>query len=455
MQISVERLAGVTVEITVTVPAERVGEAVADAYSKATSRLRVPGFRPGKAPRQIVDARIGAEAILDDARGYLIEDTYPEALDSERLRPIDQADFGQLADLVEGEAFSYTATVEIRPEFELTSDDPITVTVPSAKATEEEIDSQIEFTRERFATLEPVERGVEDGDFVLLSFVGKVDGEDYEDNVVDKYLYETGRGVMPPEFDEALTGAKSGESRRAEFVIPGTTSNPEYAGRTASFEIEVHEVKAKILPEPDDAFASEVGGYESLDELRGDIRRRIEESRAVGQPHEIERAARAVLASRVEGKVPEAMVSYRANSLTEEFFGQLEERQISIEDYIQGTGVGIEQIHADIAVRAESLLREELALEALCRRQGLEVTEEEVEKEVADLAGSEAGAADRMMERLRGTGMLPILREQIAHRKAIRWLMENVEVVETERTPEADAGDGPDAPEGDDEDAGA
>lgn len=453
MQTSVERLSGVTVAVTVTVPAERVADAVSDAYSRATSRLRVPGFRPGKAPRPIVDARIGADAILDDARGSLIEDTYPEALDSERLRPIDQADFGQLADLIEGEPYTYTATVEIRPEFQLTSEDPISVTVPSTKATEREIDAQIEFTRERFATLEPVGRGVQEGDFVLLSFVGKVDGEGYDDNVVDKYLYETGRGVMPPEFDRALIGAEAGQSRRAEFVIPDTTSDPGYAGKTASFDIDVHEVKAKALPELDDAFAAEVGGYESLDELREDIRRRIEESRAVGQPHEIERSARAVLASRVEGKIPEAMISHRANSLTEEFFGQLEERQISIEDYVQATGVGVEQIHADIAVRAESLLREELALEALCRQQGLEVTEQDVEQEVAELAGDETGAAERMMERLRGTGTLPIVREQIAHRKAIRWLMDNVEVIEAEREP--DAGTAGAGGEGDEEGAGA
>lgn len=436
MQTEVKRLDGDSVELEVTIPADAVSRKLGEAYSAIASRIRIPGFRSGKAPRQLIDSRVGREAVYEDARETIVEDAYPLALDAERLRPIGPPEFGQLADIVDGEDFVFTATVPLRPQLELSSTDGLAITVPSTKAGDREVGAQIEHTRERFASLEPVERGVESGDFALVSFVGKVDGEEYPGNAVDKYLYETGRGMMPAEFDEALWGIAAGGTAHAEFKVPDTSAIADFVDKTATFDIEIHEVKAKILPDLDDAFAAEVGGYETYEEFRDDVRRRLEESKGVAHKQEVERAARKTLAERLSGEVPAAMIEHRSKELSEEFFSALQQRGVSVEDYVAATGVEEGQIEADIALRAESVLREELALEALARAVGLEVSDEEMDAEIAEMAGSEQGAAERMKERFRGVGMMPLIREQLTHRKAMRWLVENVQVTEDEPSEE-------------------
>ncbi|TLM78831.1 MAG: trigger factor [Actinobacteria bacterium] len=432
MESSCKPLEGVKVEVTVDLSADEVTRAISDAFARLSGRLRIPGFRPGKAPRAIVESRIGTDAVLEEARDQLTEETYPLAVNELDLRPIAPGDFGELKTLVDGEPYTYTVTVEVRPELALSSDDAIVVTVPAAHATDREIDAQLDYLRERHATLEPVERGLQVGDFALISFVGLVDGEEYEGNAVDKYLYESGRGLMPAEFDAAIAGVAAGGSAHAEFPIPDSSSVEEFVGRTATFDIEVHEVKEKALPALDDEFAGTVGGFETLDELRADIRKRMDEAKGVGHLREVERSARHMLGQRLAGEVPESMVEYRANALTQEFFETLEQRQISLDDYVAATGVTPEQIQADIMDRARDVLTEELALEALFRQRGMEVTEQELTEEIARMAGAEEGAAERMSTRLREAGMLPLVRETIMHRLATRWLMDSVEVIEVD-----------------------
>lgn len=430
MQTSIERREGDTVELTITLPADVISREIGEAYSRVSSQLRIPGFRPGRAPRQIVDSRVGRDVVMQDALEHIVEDSYPRALDAERLRPIGSPDFGEMGPIAEGEEYSFSATVELRPELELSDDGTVSITVPSPKAADREIDVQVELVRERHANLEPVDRGIEEGDFVLLSFVGYVDGEEYEGSRVDHYLYEPGRAIMPAQFDEPLFGAKAGDTVRSEFVIPDTSTNAEFVGKTARFDIEVHEVKAKVLPDLDDAFAAEVGGHETLEELRDDIRRRIEEQKASTHQSEIEQAAKAALAMRLVGDVPEAMVEHRARSMADDFYQTLEQRQMTVEGYALLAGIEPDAIEGDIKERAAGVLREELALEALCRAKGIEASDEDLDADIAEMSGSEPGAAERMRERLRSAGMIAILREQILHRKALAWLSDNVEVTE-------------------------
>jgi trigger factor len=247
---SIERLEESNIKLSVTVPAEKVDEAIRQAYENVGKKLRIPGFRKGHAPRPVVDNYVGKDHVLAEATEALVESTYPLALDAEKLRPIDQPDIDTLDPVVAGEDYTYVAEVELRPEFTLTHTDGLAVSVIPREVTEAQIDGQIEMARDRFASLEPVEdRGIEIFDYALISFVGDVDGEPYEGNQVDKYLYEVGSGQMPIAFEEGLVGMKAGEDKRIEFSIPDTSSNEEFVGKTAGFGVTVHEVKAKVLPE--------------------------------------------------------------------------------------------------------------------------------------------------------------------------------------------------------------
>ncbi|MCX8007011.1 MAG: trigger factor [Coriobacteriia bacterium] len=443
MQTSVERLEGSRVRLTVTVPAETVDAAIEAAYKEFANKLRIPGFRKGRVPRPIIDTHVGRDAVLADALERLIDETYMRALSQEDLHTMEPPDTGELDALVPGQPYTYAAEVAVRPQLTLSSLDGLVVHAGPATSSDREIDAQIQHYRERFATLEPVDRGVQTGDFVDLSFVGTVDGEPYEGNTVDRYLYETGRGLMPEEFERALVGAKAGDTVVAEFEIPDTSSVPEFVGKQARFEISVHEVKAKVLPALDDEFAASVGGFDSLDELREDIRKKLDGAKATGRQKRIEVLALDLITSRLEGEVPEQLIDARVNTMTREFFETLEQRGISLRDYVEATGVTVERIQSDIRIQAESRVREELALEALFRAAGLTLTEEDVEAALLQMAEGDAEQARRLRVQLEEGGTMPILKESIVQSKAFEWLMANVEVRDEEPPAETPADEKP------------
>jgi trigger factor len=431
LKTSVEKLQGIRVKLTVDLTAEEVDRAIADAYAQAAARVRVPGFRSGKAPRPVIDTYVGQDAVLAQALEVLVESTYPKALDAERLRPIDRPDVGTLDGLRQGEAYVFTAEIDVRPELAISSTQGLSIIVPPAIATDQEVEAQVDYLRDRFATLEPVEdRGVSADDFALISFAGTVDGESYEGNVVDKFLYEMGRGQMPAEFDGAMIGARPGSTVRAEFPVPDTSANQEFVGRTAAFDIAVHEIKAKRLPDADDEFAGNVGGFDTMGDLRDDIRAKLDENKRVGYMKTVEREAREALAARLVGEVPKAMIDSRTDELTQDFFDTLKERGYSFDDYAEATGIDEARMRVDIGREAEARVRDELALEALARAVGMEVADDEVALEIERLAETQKTSAAKLRERLTASGALPLIREDLTQRQAVRWLMENVEVLD-------------------------
>ncbi len=434
MQTSIERLEEGRAKITVTVPAADVDAAIAAAYAAVGAKLRIPGFRPGKAPRPVIDTHVGREAVLADAQEEIVSDSYGRAVSELDVRTIGRPDVGELDMIEAGADYTYVAEVQLRPTFSLTDSAKFAVTVPAKQATDREVDAQIEHVRERFATLEATEAPVGADDFALISFVGTVDGEAYDGNTVDKYLYELGRGMMPEEFDAALVGTAPGGSVVAEFEIPDTSSNPEFAGKQARFEIEVHEVKTKVLPELDDEFAAQAGGFDTMDEYRADVREKLDSAKMAAHGREVENAVLAELAGRLEGEVPQEMLDSRANSMAREFFESLEERGLSPAEYMQVTGLTPERLEEDLREQADRRVREELALEALFIAQGMEVSDADLRDAVKEIAGGDAGAAEELNDDLARNGALPLVKEQIMHRKALKWLMDNAEVVEDEQS---------------------
>lgn len=432
METTVERLEGNLVRLSVTVPASDVDASIEKAYRDVSSKLRIPGFRAGKAPRPIIDSHVGPEAVLAEAQEELVQEAYSNAVDAEGIRPIESPDMGELDALVAGQPFTFVAEISVRPELPLSSIDDLVIYTGATKTTDSEIDAQINHTRERFATLETVERPVETDDFVLLSFVGTIEGESYDGNTVDKYLYEMNHGLMPEEFDTSLVGATAGDEIVSEFVIPDTSSNEEFVGKTARFEITVHEVKAKIMPPLDDAFAASVGGFDTLEEMREDIRKKLDESKATGHARRVEMLSRELIAERLEGEIPEVMVRSRVSSMTRDFFENLEERGISLQDYVEATGVEVEQIQQDLAVQAAIRVKEELALESLFRAKGMHVSDGDFEVALLELAGGEADGVEKMRESLIASGVTPIVKESIVHQKALEWLLANVDIREEE-----------------------
>lgn len=428
---SVEPLEGITVRLNVTVSADEVDEAIEEVYRSAAKKVKVPGFRPGKAPKPMIESMLGREYLLTEATENVVNSTYPRALDIEALRPIEAPELEELDVVEPGKEFSYFADIEVRPELTLTSTEGFKVALPPKEATDSEIDAQIELMRERFASLEPVEgRGVAANDFALISFVGTVEGEAYEGNQVDKYLYEMGRGLMPPEFDAGIIGLSAGDSTVVEFTIPDTTSNPEFAGKQARFEITVHEIKAKVLPELDDEFAAQVGGFDSFDEMRNDLAARINVQKAIGHDRTKEHRVREAVAERLVGDVPESMIITRQSSMTRDFMTMLENQNMTLDQYVAQAGIDMDTFEADMRKQAIQSVREDLALEALFRALDFEITDEDIDKELKEIAAATSSTPEEARKRWEDMGLMAVLKEQIMHRKAVLWLLDNVEVTE-------------------------
>lgn len=436
---SVERLEGSTVKLTVTVPVEGVEASIAEAYNTIGAKIKVPGFRKGKVPRPVVDNYVGKTSVLAEATENVVNDWYPRAIDAESLRPIESPEIDELDTVEPGQEYTFSCQVSLRPELEVERYEGMVVQVPRREVIDADIDTQLAEIRERFASLVPVEdRPIAADDFALISFVSHVDGEAYDGNTVDKYLYELGRGLMPPEFDAGLLGMEAGGETHIEFTIPETTDRPDYAGKTAQFEVTVHEIKSKKLPEVDDDFAAEMG-FESAEALREDVRSRLDMQRTLNYTRAKEKRAREALAERAPGEIPEPMIQSRAQSLDTDFRARLEEQGMTLEQYANMTGLTPDAFQAHLRADAEQLIREDLALEALFRQLGLEVTDEEIDKELEDIASATEGTVEEARTKWSEVGLMPVLKEGVMHRRAVEWLMENVEAVEVEDQPSGSA----------------
>ena len=415
-------------KLTVTVEAEKVDAAIKAAFKKLAKEVRIPGFRPGKAPRKMLEQTIGREYVLSQAAEDIINDTYGIALDQEGLRTVGQPDFQDPEDLVEGKEFIYSVIVETRPTLGLSST-AIEIKMPPRETTEAEIDAQVEEARERLAGLEPVEgRAVEGNDFVMISFKSTLDGEDYEGSSIDKYMYELGKGYMPKEFEEAIIGANAGDKVVSEFVVEDMGTNTEFAGKTLHFDIEVHEIKAKVLPEVSDDFAVSAG-FENLEDMRKEIKEYIESQKQQSYDRILDERLVSALADKLEGDIPEKLIEARNAKIKREFENMLQERNIEFDQYLAMSQITEEQYDADLATQAEIATSTDLALEALAAAEGLAPTDEDMANEYAEIAEALKMTEDEARAKWEEFGLITSLTDEIARKKALNWLRENAKVI--------------------------
>lgn len=428
MKTSVEQIDGGRLKLTVTIDPERVDAEIKRAYREVAGQVKIPGFRPGKAPRARVDAVLGSDYVLAEATEALIGKTYVQALDEAALRPVGKIDFDDIEDaIVDGTEFTYALSLTPRPLLTLSSAD-VEIKMVSRDVTDAEIDEQIDYTRDRFARLETAEpREVVAGDFVSISFESTIDGEEYEGSKLDQYLYETGKGMMPEEFEAALIGAKPGDKVAADFPVEDTGQNSEFAGKQMHFDIEINDIKEKVLPEVDEEFAKMVG-FDSVEEMREEIRSYIQSQK--DQSYERIRDERLVgaLADKLEGDLPEDLVVARRDSLMREFEDRLKQNNLELKTYFQGTGVDPVQWEQDMEIQARISVGQDLALEALAREKGLTATEEDFDEEFAAIGEALQMTAEAARKQWTELGLLTSAADQIARRKAIEWLTENATV---------------------------
>jgi trigger factor len=417
MKTTVTELPESRVKIDVEVDGAEVGKRVDRAARTLGGELKLPGFRKGKVPTQIVLQRVGREALLEQALRESLPEWYERALIESGVNPIGdpKLDVPGLPD--EGRELAFSIEVGVRPTAKLGDYKGLEVGKVDIEVPDDAIDAELERLRAGFGSLVPVDRPAAAGDAAVIDFAGTIDGEPFEGSESRDFVVEVGAEGLLSEFDEALTGASAGEERTVEVTFPDDHEPAELAGKTASFEVKVNEVREKNLPELDDDFASEASEFDTLDELRDDLRKRIGEAIERRADAEFREAAVDAAAANATLDVPHDLVHARAHEMWERVERQLAARGIDPQTYAQMQGKDRHDLIDDAEEDAEKALRREATLAAVADAEGIEPTDEDLLEALGP--GDGKNAPDKLLARLKEGGRDNLLRDEVRLRKAV------------------------------------
>lgn len=431
METSVENLDTHRRKLSVQVTPKEARPVLDLAYRHLGGSVNVPGFRKGKVPRKIIDAQVGRGAVMQEFLEHALSEFYVRALQEHDLAPIAEPEFEDLdIDDVEQNGFSFTATVDVRPRLRFEEEDyrGLRVERPAVKVAESEVDDQLDRLRDRFAELEDLGQPARRGDYVVIDVRATVHGEEIPEGTAKDLLYEVGGGAGPEQLDEQLEGARKGDILRFNDTLPEEAG--EKAGQEVSYQVLVKEVKAKALPDLDDDFAKTASEFDTLDELREDIREKLGELKESSADAGVRDRALDALIDVVDEELPGKLVDQETESRVESTRRRAEQQGTSLEAVLQASGVDELQFRSDARAHAERAIRADLALEAVARAEDLKVERSELQEAVRQIAqdiGKDEKETTKLLEQ--GGGMTSLAGD-IIRRKALDHVVEHAEVVD-------------------------
>lgn len=419
-----ERLDGDRVKLRVEVPETSLAAAIDAVYRRWAQEIKVPGFRKGKVPRQLIDARVGPGAVRAEALHDALPGLYLQAMEAESLEAIAPPDIEVVA-FDEGAPLVFEATVELRPDIQVPDLTAINVDAPPAEVTDEELTDQLDRLRDRFAELETASRDARRGDFVLIDLNGHQNDQPVEGASAPDLLYEVGSHSGPPKLDAELEGNRAG----AILKFTDQITEGELAGQDVSFTVLIKEVKAKKLPSLDDDFAKTVGEFDTLEALKDDLRTRLAEMKGEWVAQEIRSRALAAVVDASSLVAPDKLVESEFEHRLEHFEEDLKRAGLRMADYERQAQLTELEIRRDLRAHAERSVKAELLLEQIARDQGLDASEEDIGREVAMLAARLGRDPKEVAEQIVKSGRLRGVAADVIRRKALDYATEHVNVV--------------------------
>ena len=437
MKTTVKELPESRAEVEVEVEAEDVDRTLNRAARGLARDMRMPGFRKGKAPPSLVIQRVGRGAVLEQAVRDSLPEWYEQALFSSGINPVGDPEI-EVTSLPEAESepLAFKFAVGVRPKAKLGEYKGLEVGRPSLDVPEESVDAEVERMRESMARLETVERPAAEGDMVVIDFAGTIDGELFEGGEAHDHLTELGSGSLIEGFEEQLVGAGAGEERTVKVTFPEDYRAEHLAGKDAEFAVTVKEVREKQLPDLDDDFASEATEFDTLEELREDIRSRLRQALEQQSDEQFRVAAIDAVVEGSELDVPEDIIRSHAEDRWQQVERQLASRGMDPSMYLQMQGKTREELIAESMPDAEQSLRRDAVLEAIADAEGIEPTESEMVEALAHSAEHERTTPEKLLERLRKNGRDSLVRADLRTRSAIDIVVESAKPVDVE--PEAE-----------------
>ncbi|MBE6113278.1 MAG: trigger factor [Peptococcaceae bacterium] len=435
MTVSIEKLDKVKAELTITVPVEKFEEAMKRAYKDMAPKIKVPGFRPGKVPMAVVEKMYGAEVFFEDAANYMIMPNYIDALKEamaadSSFQAISRPDF-EIVQMEKGKEFIYKAVVDTKQTVELGEYKGIAIEDIDPEVTDKEIDQYIDMIRSKQAEVKTIidKRNVlKKGDTANIDFVGKKDGVPFAGGSAEGYDLEIGSGSFIPGFEEQMEGMKVEEVRDIELSFPEDYYVSDLAGQPVVFEVTLHAIKRKIMPELNDEFVKDVSNFETVAEYKEDIKNMLSAEKTA----EIKNRHKAAVAQKVTEQTdvvaPESMVKEEAESFLQDIRFQMSQQGIKLEDYLNLTNGKLEDVENECRMRAETLVKQTLVFEAIAEKEGLEVTDEDLDAEYARMAEMYNQPVDSVKEIFAMRGQVMAIKRNLLLEKVSEFLLENAKI---------------------------
>jgi trigger factor len=425
VQSAVETLSPTRVRLTVEVPFDELKPELDSAYKKIGAQVRVQGFRPGKVPPRILDQRVGRGVVLEEAVQEAIPRLYGEAVTETGVAPVSRPEV-EVKEFADGEKLSFTAEVDVRPEFELPAYDGLAVEVDAVEVSDADVDAQVDALRERFGALKPVERAAAEGDFVTLDLVATVGGEEVPGGTATGLSYQVGAGDLLEGLDEAVTGKSAGDAT----TFTTTLVAGEYEGQQAEVAVTVQAVNERELPEADDSFA-ESTGFSTIAELREDVRKRLEGARRAQQGVEARDKVLEALLAAVEVPLPDSVVEaehgWRQQSTNE----QLQRAGMTLGQYLEREGKGEEEWESELREGAAQAVKAQLVLDAVADKEELGVDDAELTEQVVHRAQRAGVAPDEYAQQVVQSGQLAGLVSEVRRGKALATVMDAATITDS------------------------
>ncbi len=418
------------VKLEVEVPEEEVEDALQQAYKKVVKDVNLPGFRKGKVPRKVLEAKYGPEILYQDAVDYLLPQAYSRAIDEEGIEPINQPEI-DVQQIEKGQPLVFTAEVEVKPEVKLGEYKGVKVEVEKEEVDEEKLENHIEGLRQQHARLievEDKETEASDGDMVMIDFTGYVNGEPFEGGDAQDYSLEIGTNTFISGFEEQLIGMKVGEEKEVKVTFPEDYRSEDLAGEEAVFEVTLKQIKQKELPELNDDFAREISDFDTFEEFKADAFQKLKDNAEQQYKTQLETAVIEKVSENAEGEIPETLIERQLDNILQDMEQYLQYQGLNLGTFLELTGKSEDDMREEHREEAEKRVKANLVLDEIIKEEDIDVTEDELNERLQEMAEQYDDSPERIREVFEKQGRLEMMREEIRMRKVIDLLVENAEV---------------------------
>ena len=427
MKVTVENGENQQVTLTIEVEAAEVNKAVDQACKRLANRVSIPGFRKGKAPRMIVERHVGKDAVLQEAFDIVAPKALSKAFDEQKIDPVTRPSV-DIETLEEGKDLVFKATVTPRPEVKLGDYKGLNVPKNEVSITDEDVEKQLKTFQDRQGKLVDAPEGAEvkDGDFTTLDFKGFVDGEAFDGGEGKDYPLQIGSNSVIPGFEDQLVGAKIGEERDVNVKFPEEYHAKELAGKDATFKCTIRSIKTKELPAIDDELAKKVSKFETLDELKADIRKNLEENAERTAENDQKSAAIEMATNNITVDIPAVMIDNRVTAMIQEMAMRLEQQGMKLEQYLQYAGTDIAKLREQYRETAEKNVKTDLMLEEVAKAEDIKVEAKDLDEEVAAMAAAYGATPQQVQKIIKEQGRIGDLAASVLRKKTAQFIIDNI-----------------------------